>query len=240
MTVTVADIVNRALQLVGTRTTVTTSELTNSSSNEAIQANIAYGPIRDWCFGVVNWNFARTTAKLTSIKTTTGFPTWSTSAASPPWVKEYSLPSDFIRAIYLTNQDQAADSAVAWAGEPQRFVIAADIISTVQQQVLLTNQSSAILVYTARLSDPTNWPWLFERFVVSSLATALCYVLTGDRELRNKLEESSRVALIIAEQANREEGLTFGDTTPEWIQAIGIEYPNRRHDPRVKEPPSDK
>ena len=38
---TYADIVNRSLQLLGTRTTVSTAELTAQSSNEAIQAQIA-------------------------------------------------------------------------------------------------------------------------------------------------------------------------------------------------------
>ena len=34
------DIVNRALQVIGTRTTVTAAELANQTSNEAIQANL--------------------------------------------------------------------------------------------------------------------------------------------------------------------------------------------------------
>ena len=41
------DIVNRALQVLGTRTTVSDSELATNGSNEAIQANLILTKYRD-------------------------------------------------------------------------------------------------------------------------------------------------------------------------------------------------
>lgn len=227
------------LQLVGTRTTVTTGELTGSSSNEAIQANIAYDPIIAWCFGLANWNFARSAAVLALQKTASGFPTWvAATDPAPPWKYQFGVPTGFIRAQYLTNFG-VNDDNTAWLGEPKRFVVATDIITAVQQQVILTNELNSVLVYTKSLTDPSLWPWYFERLVVHSIAAATCFVLTGDEKKTTELSESSKIAFMIAEQSNREEGLSFGDTTPEWIQALGIEYPYRRNDPR-KEVVSDK
>jgi len=229
MTTTDVDITNRALQLIGTRTTVTTM---GESSNEAIQANLVYNAVRDWCFGVSNWNFARKVVSLTVGKQFTGAAgTWSSTVPQPPWKYEYKLPADFIRAIYLTNSAHATTQA--YDGDPQRFSFGNDTITAVVQQVILTNESPAILIYTAQITDPTLWPWYFERFMVGTLAWTLSMTLSGDKELVAYLDNVAMRMFTIAEQKNREEGLSFGDKTPEWIQAIGVPYPHFRTDPKM-------
>lgn len=225
MAVTSVDIVNRALQLVGTRTTIASL---GESSNEAIQASLCYVPVRDWCLGLANWNFARRTAALILAKTaTTPPPAWTTAQPSPPWKYEYQIPADALMMRYVTNSD---GSATSYLGEPKRFVVGIDIITAVEQRVLLTNELGAIGIYTAQITDPTEWPWLFERFVVGTLAWTLCPALTGDKELLKELSGTASHFLEVAIQSNLAEGLSFGDTTPEWIQALGINYPFRRND----------
>lgn len=226
---TATDIANRALQKIGTRTNVTTGELGAGSTNEAVQFNLCYAVVVDWCHAVTNWNFARKTAALTLLKTVTLPPTtWTSSSPAPPWINEYGLPSDFIHAQYLTNNGPKADAS-AFLGEPQRFVIATDTITGVQQSVLLTDQAAANLVYTSRVIDPTLWPAYFERFVVSVVAHTISYALTGDKNLEQTLEHSSLNHFSAAETINRQEGLQIVDTTPEMIQAIGLPYPYRRY-----------
>lgn len=230
MAVTVADITNRALQLIGTRTTVTTAELAASSSNEAIQSNLVYAAIRDWCLGTVNWNFARKTAQLTLAKTvpTPTVPDpWSNASPSPPWLYQYTLPTDCIIVRYFTNSD-ANTSRSTYLGEPKRFVVASG--------ALLTNEASPVCIYTSQVTDPTLWPWYFERFVVAALAWSLSMALDGDKELTTSLKTSMMEFLNIGIQANLEEGLSFGDTTPEWIQALGINYPFRRQEGKSDKP----
>jgi hypothetical protein len=226
---TSTDIGNRALQLVGTRSNIASLvEL----SNEAQQVNLAYSSVQDWCFGLANWNFARNTAGLAQVKGPPTLPTWSTSTSpSPPWLYEYSLPTDFIRAIYLTNTD-VNTSATAFLGEPKRFALSTDTISSVQQEVLLTNETVAILVYTSRVTDPTLWPWYFERLAVIALASTICMALTGDHRLWAELMQNLEQQINISMQMNKIEGLMIEDTTPEWIQALGINYPYRRIDGR--------
>lgn len=237
MTVDDTVIINRALQLIGTRTTITSAELVANSTNEAIQANLCYGAIRDWCLGVINWNFARKTAKLTIAKQVGAPPVtpWSTASPSPNWQYEYTLPADVLKIQYITNSDVNAKNT-SFLGEPKRFVVAIDTISAVEQRVVLTNEASAVCIYTAQITTPAEWPWLFERFMVSTLAWTLSLTLEGDKDITASLKNSMMEFLSIGTQANLEEGLSFGDTTPEWIQAIGINYPFRRQDGKGPSP----
>lgn len=226
------DIVNRALQMIGTRTTIASM---GESSNEAIQANLVYSAVQDWCLAASNWHFARNVAVLTQVKAVTPpVGTWTTGSPLPPWLFEYSLPADFVRAIYLT--DSAHATTNSWDGELKRFSLGTDVISTVKQQVLLTNASPAILVYTQQITDPTLWPLFFERFMVATLAWTLSATLTGDKELVAYMDSVMNRNFQFALQANREQGLVFGDNTPEWLTAVGISYPQRREDNRLPPP----
>lgn len=227
---TTTDIGNRALQLVGTRTTMASLV---EQSNEAQQINLVFTAIQNWCSGLANWNFARNTAGLTLLKGPAVGPTWSSTYPSPGWNYEFALPSDFVRAIYLTNSTvNAGANPQVFLGEPRRFVLAVDTVATVQQEVLLTNESVAILIYTAFIANPTLWPWYFERLMVIALAQTVCMALTGDKKLFSELSTMLEQQISVSTQINLAEGLIIGDTTPEWIQALGINYPFRRIDAR--------
>ena len=223
------DIVNRALQLIGTRTTVTAGELAGGTTNEAIQANIALPPIEAWAFGLANWNFARSTQSITAVKGPPGISPgpWSTGEPPPPWLYEYVLPSDFTRAIFVTNSAYPPAGTAGWAGEPQRFALGYDTITSVPQEVLFTNVSGAILTYTSNAPGPALWPWYFERVVVYALAKSLCMVLAGDFKLFMELAQTMEQHLMISLQMNAMEGLSIDDTTVEWIRSIGVEDPYR-------------
>ena len=64
------DIVNEALQVLGTRTTVTAAQLAANSNNEAIQANLIYTRVRDRLLRMAPWNCAFNTTNLTLITAT--------------------------------------------------------------------------------------------------------------------------------------------------------------------------
>ena len=230
MTVTTADIGNRALQLIGTRTTVSAAELVAGNTNEALQINIAYTPIQNWCYGLANWNFARKTAALASLAgppPTSPGPWITGTYPSPPWLYEYALPADFIRAIYITNTASALTGA-GYQGEPKRFQLGTDTFAATQQEVLLANEASVILIYTSSVTNPTLWPWYFERLMVLALAQTLCMPLAQDRRLFEELSISLEQQISISTQINSAEGLIINDITPEWIQASGINYPYYR------------
>lgn len=138
------DIVNRALQTIGTRTTVTDVELAANDTNEAIQANLIFENMRDDLLRMAPWNCGLKTANLTYISSAPGT-TENTSAATslwqpgqpaPPWAYEYQYPVDCLRAVYIVPANQSAGdvptglgvgSAVSgWTGPPVRFKVNVD------------------------------------------------------------------------------------------------------------------
>lgn len=146
MTTTV-DIVNRALQAIGTRTTVTANELTNETSNEAKQANICLIQIRDDLLRMAPWDCALTPVNLTYITSVPGTPEntspatplWQKGQPAPPWAYEYQYPVDCLRACWIIPAMQTgfADgvpittavtggAANFWAGGPIVFKVQTD------------------------------------------------------------------------------------------------------------------
>lgn len=143
---TTTDIVNRALQAIGTRTTVTSTELTNNSTNEAIQANLLLTALRDDLLRMAPWNCATNFVNLTYITSTPGTPenasqatvSWQKGQPTPPWAYEYQYPVDCLRALYVVPQFQTGFSGVPittavtgggasfWQGPPVRFKVGVD------------------------------------------------------------------------------------------------------------------
>jgi len=214
-----ADICNQALVAIGSQAQI--RDLTQDSV-EAQACNAVYSFVTDWCLSMTNWNFARKTSSLTKTKTSATSGTWNVlSSPSPAWKYEYTLPSDFIKAIYITNSE---NDGTKFQGNPQRFVITNDTLP-----VLLTDTDGAILIYTARIGEQ-YWPAHFIRLAVSAVAWHVAGTVTGQKDLVQYFDSITTRMFMIAEQINREEGLSMIDTTPEWIQAIGINYPYRRRD----------
>lgn len=227
---TSVDICNRALQIAQARATITAL---NDGSNEANNCNLIYNTIVDWCFSVANWNFARKTDVLAVSKALSTTPSvWSTSFPPPPWIYSYLYPSDAVRIQYVIAQT-LGPTGNTWAGRPAKFAVAMDTIAAVQRRVILTDQASAIAIYTTTITDPTYWPSYFSQAVVSTLAWMLAGALAGDGNLEKFLETLSEQHVTLAVTINRNEGLMVDDTTPEWIQARGVVYPERRPPPNL-------
>ena len=108
------DIVNRSLQAIGTRTTVTAGELAAQSSNEAIQANILLETTRDSLLRMAPWDCCTTAGNLSLITALPGTPenqsptvaAWAPGLPIPPWAYEYQYPADCLRALYIVSQFQ--------------------------------------------------------------------------------------------------------------------------------------
>lgn len=141
------DIVNRALQVIGTRTTVTDAELTNQTTNEAIQANLILTAYRDQLLRMAPWDCALNYANLTYITSVPGTPEntspattlWAKGQPAPPWAYEYQYPVDCLRACFIIPANQTGSSGnipittavtggapAFWAGQPIRFKVAID------------------------------------------------------------------------------------------------------------------
>lgn len=144
---TPTDIVNRALQAIGTRTTVTDAELAGNLTNEAIQANLIMNTLRDDLLRMAPWDCALKVANITYITSAPGTPEnsspqtqlWQRGQPAPPWAYEYQYPVDCLRACWIipTNQlgygtgvpiTTAVTGAATsfWQGPPVRFKVQTD------------------------------------------------------------------------------------------------------------------
>lgn len=144
---TFTDIANRALQIPGTRTTVTTAELNANSSNEAIQINLVANTIRRSLLRMAPWSGATKTVNLTYITSAPGTPEntsaattlWQLGQPRPPWAYEYQYPVDCLRMGWLIPATQTGfaggipittavtgGAASFWQGPPVKFEIGTD------------------------------------------------------------------------------------------------------------------
>lgn len=141
---TVLDIVNRALQSFGSRTTV--ASLTENS-NEAIQANLVLTQVRDELLRTAPWNCATNFNNLTLITAVPGTPenptsgtvVWQKGIPAPPWSYEYQYPIDCLRPLFVIPQYTTGfaggtpittaitgGSPAFWNGPPVRFKVGID------------------------------------------------------------------------------------------------------------------
>ncbi len=146
------DIINRALQVIGTRTTVTDAELAGNLTNEAIQANLIYDNFRKKLLRMAPWNCGLKTANLVYITSVPGTPEntssptqlWERGQPTPPWAYEYQYPNDCLDACWIIPATQTGyaggvpiTTAVTggapsfWQGPPVKFAVMTDIFRPV-------------------------------------------------------------------------------------------------------------
>jgi len=174
---TVTDIVNRALQTIGTRTTVTASELANNDTNEAIQANLILNNMRDDLLRMAPWDCGMKTANLVYITSQPGTPEntspatqlWQPGQPSPPWAYEYQYPADCLRACFIipsTNTGFAdavpittavtGGASSYWWGQPIRFKVQNDQFRPVTAAVVANGGSGYVVGEVVTLATGPN------------------------------------------------------------------------------------
>lgn len=142
-----AAIINRGLQSIGTRTTVTAAEMNGLTSNEAIQMNLIYQSYRDQLLRMAQWDCATkydnliwlTSMPGTPENTSTATNTWQPGQPPPPFAYEYFYPADCLRACFIIPAQQTGFSdgipittaitggaPAFWQGQPMRFKIVTD------------------------------------------------------------------------------------------------------------------
>lgn len=176
MTATV-DIVNRALQVPGTRTTVTAAELANNSSNEAIQVNLVIDTIRRRLLRMAPWNFSTKTANLVYITSSPGTPEnttnsttlWQPGQPAPPWNYEYQYPVDCLRVLWLIPSTQTGfaggipittavtgGAASFWQGPPVKFKVQNDQFLPVTAAAVASGGSGYVVGEIITLASGPN------------------------------------------------------------------------------------
>lgn len=116
-----------------------------------------YAQVRDATLRSRVWPFARKTATLSL----------SGQAAPYPWTYSYTYPAD---CIAIRNVNSAAVQPDINDPVPTTWTIADD--STVGK-VVLSNIQTASAVYTAQVTNPSQWDSLFVETMVLALAKAI-------------------------------------------------------------------
>src|SRR6516162_7497239 len=143
------DIANRALSLIGTRSTISSL---SDGSNEAVAANTWVDVVRDEVARLAPWNCVMTFNNLTLScaapgtpeNPTTGAVQWQRGIPLPPWSYEYIYPLDCLRPLWIVPQFQTGfasgipiTTAVTggapayWNGPPVKFKVSTDLLDPV-------------------------------------------------------------------------------------------------------------
>lgn len=174
---TIIDIFNRALQVPGTRTSMTLAEFNAQSTNEAQQVALVQNQLRRRLLRMAPWNFATKTANLVYVTSSPGTPEnpiaattlWQPGQPPPPWNYSYQYPVDCVRMCYIIPATQTGfaggipittavtgGAASFWQGPPVKFKIQNDQFYPVTAAVPVAPGSGYAINDIITLAQPTN------------------------------------------------------------------------------------
>lgn len=175
------DVVNAALAEIGWERRVADLYEGSRAARLALQV---YGQVRDQVLASRDWHFARARAELaTPLKTRIsayGAAWLPASEPPPPWLYEYAVPADLIRPLAI--MEMPTWPGVQYDPRAALWELADDTLIDAQtgangSRVILANLKPAVLVYTSRILDPTQWDALFTASLILSLGRPLMAAL---------------------------------------------------------------
>lgn len=189
MPTSVVSICNMALSRIGTRSMVQTL---NEASTEAQACRLLFDQARDATLEAHDWGFARKRVALADL-----------GAAPTAWGHRYALPSDCIAPRFLETPERVGRRT------PCR----------VEGRDLLADTDEAVLVYTARITDPILFPPSFVTALTWGLGGELAIPLTGKESLQQRCVQMWQAAINTA--AVNDANADAPDTAPDalWITA---------------------
>lgn len=231
------DIGNLALDAIRARANVT-SIFPSDGSLAADVISKQYQIRIDALFRAANWNCARSQTTLTLLKAAAGTIENVSGTLLPlpprPWLYEYAWPANpyCLKARFILPLADIAAGTVpqttgggssTWFGgfnQTVPFLSGSDLDASGNQiRVILTNQSQAQLVYTARITDPDLWDSSFTEAAISTLAAWICQPISGSNDLAKMNVQTAGATIMAARLADANENTSAVDNTPDWIQA---------------------
>ena len=144
--------------------------------------NSLYAPARDAVLRSHPWNFAITRATLAQLSTTPAY----------EYAYQYSLPTDpyCLRVLSMEYQD---------------YVFKIEHLAGTGR-VLLTDESTAKILYIARVSDTAQFDSLFVDALTAKLAADLSYPVTNSTSLQLQMHKLYELKLSEARSIDGQEG----------------------------------
>jgi len=144
--------------------------------------NAFYEPSRDAVLRMHPWNFAITRASLTRLS----------SAPAYEYTYQYALPTDpyCLRVLSMEYED---------------YVFKIENSAT-EGRVLLTDESTAKILYVAKVTDTNQFDSLFVDVLTAKLALDLTYPVTNSTSLQTQMEKLYQAKLSEARSVDGQEG----------------------------------
>ena len=185
-----------ALQHIGDRYDI--SDITEESV-EAEQINLIFDDTRDEILRRFPWRFAK---KYTS-------PASLTVTVPGLWTYAYQYPSGCVKVRGITNI-LGADA------EALKFEVA---LLEDDTKVVLTNEDSAEIFFTAQVTDTTRFDPEFTMALSFLLASRVCMALTGSLDIVSKLDQEVLRTVGHAAETDSSEGINREAPEASWIDA---------------------
>jgi hypothetical protein len=169
----------------------------SEATEEAKYSNLYYNDIRDSVLRQHPWNFATTYVVLADL-------------GSPPtgWDYRYRYPVDCHRALNIV---KAAKT------DPEiEFDVGSDGSSG---RVILTDQATATLRYTAKVTDPNAFDALFIHALSWALAVHLAEPITSSQAKKKDAAAAYAGIMLTAKATDSNEGEVDGNSEADWIAA---------------------
>lgn len=206
MAYSVEDLVNMALEQIGYPKRVADIYEGSPAARAALDI---YGQTRDELLQSGDWPFALREVLLI------------TAGQTPPtpWTQEFSYPADCLRIRYirpgpLTGGTRSLDP------QPVLYRTWNDQRPSTPIRAILCDLTSAVIIYSGKITDPATWEPGFTHALVDALAKKLAFRLAQSRDMI-----SARIGLA---QQSVEQGLSVDDMTPPTLpMTMGQTQPQR-------------
>ena len=229
------DICNRSLAAAGAREQIASF---TENSVSSINCNLLFQPTFEQLGRTAHWNCLKFQSSLTLLKAAQGTPENQTGTILPippqPWLYEYLLPTDCLMVRYLQptySQNTGAvpifptaSSMPPYVGAVKKvvdFSVATDLVSGALTKVILTNLSTAQIVYTQNNSNPDFWDSDFQAAMTASLAAFLIPPLNLNMQLLSKQTAMADQIIQQARSSDGNEGVVSQNREASWISARG-------------------
>ncbi len=241
------DICNRALSVIGTRSTIASM---TEATPEARACSIHFEAACRALLRLAPWSFARYQVNGALVAAAAGTPENSDGTGPLPLDRnfsyEYAWPQDCVRLRRVLpppnppstgpNQNPVFPWPMpGFTASP--FNVPTDLENKAPYQItldydgsgnqikaILSNIEQAVIVYTALVDNPNLWDDEFSEAFVFMLASHLVGALIGDKQMDRALYEKAANAAITARAVDANEQPVSPQHTPDWIRVRGF-YP---------------
>ena len=209
----IVSICNLALTRIGAQTINDLEE----ASSAARHCKALYEPTRDSLLENRPWRFARSRASLAALVV---------AGADKPreWSQVYALPSDCLKPLYI---EPASAGTIplhrdCYTGSEywrQQIPDATPPFEVRAGRQIMTDEEDAVLIYTARIEDPTRYDPLFVEALSWRLAGDLASALKGDMRRREEAWGAAQVAINEAAASDARGATTRVQRDADWTAA---------------------